>query len=76
MQINELVNEKDGIIAEGDSLQRLLAEFKVASEGAERRIKELEIQKSIAEEELSTQKLYYAGKIKRICSDYVVHIEK
>jgi hypothetical protein len=39
MQINDLVNEKDGIIAEGDSLQRLLAEFKVASEAAERRIK-------------------------------------
>jgi hypothetical protein len=43
MQINEIVNEKQGILAEGDSLKQLLAEFKVASEASERKIKELEI---------------------------------
>jgi hypothetical protein len=74
MQINEIVNEKLGILAEGDALKQLLAEFKVASEAAERKIKELEIQKSIAQEELTTQKIYYQGRIKRICSDYIEHV--
>lgn len=44
------MKEKEGIIAEGDGLKKLLSTFKVASEAAERKIKELEIMKSIAEE--------------------------
>lgn len=48
MQVNELLREKEGIIAESDGMKRLLNTFKVASEVAERKIKELEIRESVA----------------------------
>jgi hypothetical protein len=53
MKINELLREKDAILLEAASLQRLLNGFKIGSEMAERKIKQLESRVSIAEEERS-----------------------
>lgn len=76
MHINELLREKEAIVAEGTANARLLNTFKLASEIAERKIKELEIQKSIAVEERTTQKSYYQRRIKKICTDYTEYIKE
>jgi len=39
MRINELIREKEGIIAESSSMKVMLNDFKIGSEIAERRIR-------------------------------------
>lgn len=48
MKINELVREKEAIICESESMKRLLNGFKIGSEMAERKIKQLESKEFIA----------------------------
>lgn len=71
MHINELNNEKDLIFMELESNRRLLNTFKQASEKSARKIKELEIRESIAEEEGVKLKKEAERKVKKLSADYV-----
>ena len=51
MKINELLKEKEAIVAESEGMKRLLDGFKVGSEMAERKIQQLEAKEKIAVEE-------------------------
>ena len=66
MHINELVREKEAIVAESSAMKALLNGFKLGSEMAERKIRQLEAKESIAVEERERQKVFYKNRIKRI----------
>lgn len=66
MHINELVREKEAIVAESTAMKALLNGFKLGSEMAERKIRQLEAKESIAVEERERQKVFYKNRIKRI----------
>jgi len=66
MQINELIREKEAIIAESSSLNAMLNDFKIASEISQRRIRQLEAKEAIAVEEREKNKVFFMNKIKRI----------
>ena len=71
MHVNEMLREKEAILAESDGMKRLLNTFKVAGEVAERKIKELTIKESIAVEERNTQREYFKKRIRKISGDYI-----
>ena len=66
MHINELIREKEAILAESSAMKALLNGFKLGSEMAERKIRQLEAKESIAVEERERQKVFYKNRIKRI----------
>ena len=66
MHINELIREKEAIVAESSAMKALLNGFKLGSEMAERKIRRLEAKESIAVEERERQKVFYKNRIKRI----------
>jgi hypothetical protein len=66
MHINELIREKEAIVAESSAMKALLNGFKLGSEMAERKIRQLEAKESIAVEERERQKVFYKNRIKRI----------
>jgi hypothetical protein len=76
MHINELVREKEAIVAESAGMKALLNGFKLGSEMAERRIRQLEAKESIAVEERERQKIFYKNRIKRISQDYIEHYKQ
>lgn len=76
MQINELIREKEAIIAESSSLNAMLNDFKIASEISQRRIRQLEAKEAIAVEEREKNKVFFMNKIKRISQDYIEEFKK
>lgn len=57
-------------------MKALLNGFKLGSEMAERKIRQLEAKESIAVEERERQKVFYKNRIKRISQDYIEHYKK
>ena len=76
MKINELLKEKEAIVAESEGMKRLLDGFKLGSEMAERKIQQLEAKEKIAVEEREKQKDYFKGRIKKISQDYIEHYKQ
>lgn len=75
MKINELLREKDAILNEAASLQSLLNTFKIGSEIAERKIKQLESKVTISEEEQKNNKTFLKKRIARISQDYIDYVK-
>ena len=73
MHINELIREKEAIVAESSAMKAMLNDFKIGSEIAERRIRQLEAKEAIAVEEREKNKVFFKNKIKRISQDYIEH---